>query len=105
MGGWRQWDQVEELLCDTQVSIDTSYALGAIAPLDDGYYRPEDLPLMEEDQFMRMVRNFGADRVMFGTDSPWDDQAKALDRLRRLPLEPWELEAILGGNAQRLLGL
>ena len=42
---------------------------------------------------------------MFGTDSPWDDQAKALDRLRRLPLEPWELEAILGGNAQRLLGL
>lgn len=105
MGGWRQWDQVEELLCDTQVSIDTSYALGAIAPLDDGYYHPEDLPLMEEDQFMRMVRNFGADRVMFGTDSPWDDQAKALDRLRRLPLEPWELEAILGGNAQRLLGL
>lgn len=105
MGGWRQWEQVEELLWDTQVSIDTSYALGAIAPLDDGYYRPEDLPLMGEDQFMGMVRKFGAERVLFGTDSPWDDQAKALKRLRALPLEPWELEAILGGNAQKLLGL
>lgn len=105
MGGWRQWEQVEEFLWDTQVSIDTSYALGAIAPLDDGYYRPEDLPLMGEDQFMGIVRKFGAERVLFGTDSPWDDQAKALKRLRALPLEPWELEAILGGNAQKLLGL
>ena len=105
MGGWRQWDQVEELLCETQVSIDTSYALGSIAPLDDGFYAPEQLPLMSEEQFMRMVRKFGAHRVLFGTDSPWTDQAQALKRLRALPLEPWELEAILGGNAQKLLNL
>lgn len=105
MGGWRQWDQVEELLWDTQVSMDTSYALGAISPLNDGYYAPEELPLMKEEQFMRMVRKFGAKRVLLGTDSPWDDQEKALQRLRALPLEPWELEAILGGNAQALLGL
>lgn len=105
MGGWRQWEQVEELLWDTQVSIDTSYALGSISPLDDGYYTPDQLPLMKEEQFMRMVRKFGAKRVLFGTDSPWDDQAQALKRLRALPLEPWELEAILGGNVQTLLGL
>lgn len=105
MGGWRQWDQVEELLWETQVSIDTSYALGSIAPLDDGFYPPEQLPLMSEEQFMRMVRKFGAHRVLFGTDSPWTDQAQALKRLRALPLEPWELEAILGGNAQKLLNL
>lgn len=105
MGGWRQWDQVEELLWETQVSIDTSYALGSIAPLDDGFYAPEQLPLMPEEQFMRMVRKFGAHRVLFGTDSPWDDQAEALKRLRALPLKPWELEAILGGNAQKLLNL
>ena len=105
MGCWRQWDQVEELLCGTQVSMDTSYALGAISPLDDGHYAPEELPLMQEEQFMRMVREFGASRILFGTDSPWDDQAQAIGRLRKLPLEPWELEAILGGNAQKLLGL
>lgn len=104
MGGWRQWDQVEELLWDTQVYIDTSYALGAIAPLDDGFYRPEDLPLMSQEQFIRMVRKFGSDRVLFGTDSPWDSQEKALARLRALPLESHELEAILGKNAQKLFG-
>ncbi len=105
MGGWRQWDQVEELLWDTQVYMDTSYALGAISPLEgDSYYRPEELPLMEEAQFMGMVRKFGADRIMFGTDSPWDDQQTALARLRALPLEPRELDAILGKNAQRWLG-
>lgn len=105
MGGWRQWDQVEELLWETQVSIDTSYALGSITPLDDGFYTPEQLPLMPEEQFMRIVRKFGAQRILFGTDSPWDDQTEALKRLRALPLEPWELEAMLGGNAQKLLNL
>ena len=105
MGGWRQWDMVEELLWDTGVYLDTSYALGSISPLDDGYYRPEDLPLMGGGQFVRLVRKFGAHRVLFGTDSPWDSQGAALERLRALPLEEPELSAILGGNAQALLGL
>ena len=103
MGGWRQWDQVEELLCDTHVSIDTSYALGAIAPLDDGYYRPEDLPLMEEDQFMRMVRNFGADRVMFGTDYPMWTPEEEVERFEALPLTAAEKEQIYHVTAEELL--
>ena len=105
MGGWRQWDRVEALLPGTGVYLDTSYSLGAISPLDDGYYRPGDLPLLDETAFLRMVGKFGADRVLFGTDSPWDDQESALARLRALPLESAELDAILGGNAQRLLGI
>lgn len=105
MGGWRQWERVEELLPHTSVCLDTSYALGAISPLGDGYYGPSDLPLMAEEQFLRMIRNFGAQRILFGTDSPWEDQAHALSRLRALPLEQEELDAILGGNAQRILGI
>lgn len=105
MGGWRQWDRVEELLWDTEVYLDTSYSLGSIVPLESDYYRPEELPLMPPEQFVRMVRKFGAHRLMFGTDSPWDGQAEALAHLRALPLEPSELDAILGGNAQKLLGL
>ena len=105
MGGWRQWDLVEALLPGTGVYLDTSYSLGAISPLDDGYYRPGDLPLLDETAFLRMVRRFGPDRILFGTDSPWDDQGAALARLQALPLEPAELEAILGGNAKRLLGI
>ena len=105
MGGWRQWDRVEALLPGTGVYLDTSFSLGEITPLDDGHYRPGDLPLLDEAAFLRMVRKFGSDRVLFGTDSPWDDQGAALARLRALPLESAELDAILGGNARALLGI
>ena len=104
MGGWRCWDEVEELLWDTGVCLDTAFSLGSITPLNDGYYRPEDLPLLDEGGFMALVRKFGPRRVLFGTDSPWDDQAQAIARIRALPLTPEEREAILGGNAVKLLG-
>lgn len=105
MGAWRCWDRAEELLADTQVYLDTSFSLGAMTPLGDGYYGPRDLQLMGEEQFVRMVRAFGAHRVLFGTDSPWGGQRESLARLRALPLSPAEQAAILGGNAQTLLGL
>lgn len=105
MGGWRCWDEVEELLWDTGVCLDTAFSLGSITPLNDGYYTPEDLPLLDEGGFMALVRKFGPHRVLFGTDSPWNDQAQAIARIRALPLTPEEREAILGGNAVKLLGL
>jgi hypothetical protein len=105
MGGWRCWDEVEALLADTPALLDTSFSLGSLSPLDDGYYRPADLPLLSQAQFVRMVRRFGAHRVLFGSDSPWDDQSAALARLRALPLTEAEREAILGENARQLLGI
>lgn len=105
MGGWRCWEQVEELLAETCVRLDTAFSLGSMTPNGDGFYRPEDLPLLGEDQFLRMVRRFGAERVLFGTDSPWGDQSADLARLRALPLTGAERDAILGGNAQKLLDL
>ena len=92
MGGWRNWEEVEELLPYAPVYLDTSYSLGSIRPLDDGYYKPED------------IRTFGYERFLFGTDSPWSGQQESLERFRALPLTNEEKEAILGGNAQRLLG-
>lgn len=106
MGGWRQWDDVERLLPETGVYIDTSFSLGAMTSNGDGYYpTPESLQLLGGEQFVRIVRAFGAERVLFGTDSPWGEQTESLQRLRALPLTDEELTAILGGNAQTLLGL
>jgi len=106
MGGWRQWDNVERLLPETGVYIDTSFSLGAMTANGDGYYpTPESLQLLGEAQFVRIVRAFGAERVLFGTDSPWGEQTDSLRRLRALPLTDEERTAILGGNAQTLLGL
>ncbi len=103
MGGWRQWDQVEELLAGTGAYLDTAFSLGRITPLGDGYYGPSDLPLMEEEQFIRMVRKFPG-RVLFGTDSPWCGQKEAIALIEALPLTSEERRGILGGNAQRLFG-
>ena len=104
MGGWRQWDRVEALLWDTQVYLDTSFGLGRITPIGDGYYGPSDLPLMEPSQFVRMVHKFGVHRILYGSDSPWQDQAEGIRLIRELPLTQEEKDAILGGNAQRLFG-
>lgn len=106
MGGWRQWDAVERLLPETGVCIDTSFALGAMTPNGDGYYpTPESLALLDDAAFVRLVRLFGAERVLFGTDSPWGAQAESLRRFRALPLTQSEQNAILGGNAERILGV
>ena len=103
MGGWRQWDRVEELLPETGVYLDTAFSLGRIPPLDDGYYAPADLPLMSDEQFVRMVRKFPG-RVLFGTDSPWRDQAGDVAQIKALPLTQEEKDGILGGYTQKLFG-
>ena len=106
MGGWREWDEVEALLPETGAYLDTSFSLGSIVPNGDGHYQtPGELALMDEQRFLRMVHVFGTDRILFGTDSPWSDQADYLRLHRALPLTEEERAAILGGNARRLLGL
>ena len=105
MGGWRQWDKVEELLVGQPVWFDTAFSAGEITPLEDGYYSAEDLHMLGETDFLRMIRKFGTDRVLFGTDSPWSDQKASLDFIRALPLENSEKDALLGGNTRKLLRL
>lgn len=105
MGGWRQWDKVEELLVGQSVWLDTAFSVGEITPLEDGYYSPEELHMLNEADFLRLIRKFGAERVLFGTDSPWSDQKESLDLIRALPLGNGEKEAVLGGNARKLLRL
>ncbi len=103
MGGWRNWDEAEQLLADAPVYLDTSYSLGTLYALDDGYYKPEDLPMLSQEQFLRMVHTFGPHRFLFGTDSPWGDQSQGVERIHSLPLTEEEKTGILGGNAQKLL--
>ncbi len=105
MGGWRNWERVAEHLADTSAMIDTAFSLGSITPLEEGYYAPEQLRMLDEESFCQLVRAFGSQRVVFGTDSPWADQAESLRQFNALPLTDAEKEDILGGNAGRLLSI
>ena len=107
MGGWMDWDAAEQL-ADTAVMIDTAFALGTYPYRADG--RAPAIAaasgdvgqFLDGERFMQFVRLFGADRILFGSDSPWQSPADGLAFLRALPLSDAELEMILGGNAEVL---
>jgi hypothetical protein len=105
MGGWRQWDQVEELLTAAPVYLDTAFSFGPITPTPDAPFSPEERNMMGEAQFLRFVEKFGAERLLFGSDSPWGDQGADVARIRALPISQTDKDAILGGNAKALLNL
>jgi len=89
MGGWRMWDEVDRELIGADCHMETSFTLFELPP----------------ERVVKMIRAHGVERVMFGTDSPWADQAEELQRFRALELTEAEREQILSGNARRLLGL
>ena len=89
MGGLMLWDDVEKYLVGQDVYFDTGVVLDR----------------MPEEQFIRMVRAHGTDRILFGTDSPWADQKKFVSLLKAMPLADDEREAIFSGNAVKLLGI
>ena len=90
MGSNEFYDESEEKLCGMQVYFDTAYSILH----------------MNETQFVRMVRKHGADRVLFGTDTPWTYQKECAQRLLSMEgLTDQEKQHILSGNAEKLLGL
>ena len=88
LGGWRDWDNSRKYLIGRPVYIETSYCL-------------HDMPVAEA---RAMILAHPADRILFGTDSPWSGQAEELARWRALGLPEDFLAAALGDNAARLLG-
>lgn len=88
-GSWGMWEEVHRSLAGLPVYVDLAFVT-------------EKLPAPE---VVKLIRAIGVERCLFGTDSPWCDQRGALDNVRNLDLGPAELEAILGGNAARLLKL
>lgn len=91
MGGWRMWDEVEEKLIGLPFFMDTAVALNKKFPVK-----------LSNEQFLRMVRKHGSDKIIFGTDTPWYDQKQALMDLDEIDLNDNEKNQILGENANNL---
>ena len=107
MGGWRQWDQVlrlaPELTAAGPVMLDTAFSDRAFVPLPAGYWKEGETAMLDTDGFMRLIEAFGAERILFATDSPWSSQAESVEFVKNLPLSGEELGLILHGNAEGLL--
>ncbi len=89
MGGLKDYDEAEAALAGRRVWLDTSMASRYCS----------------RDQFARMIRKHGPERVLFATDCPWSRAEDALNMLESVPLIPEEKEMICSGNAKRLLKL
>ncbi len=87
MGGYSQWEAVEEHLVGRALYFDTSYSRADLGT----------------ERMSAFIRAHGAARVLFATDSPWTEQQAEVAGIRALPLADEEKQAILGGNAERLL--
>lgn len=86
-GGWDNWNEVEEMLIGKEIFMEISFSLAYLSP----------------EQAVRMLNNHPADYLLFGSDSPWDDQLMAIQRLKTLKLNEDRLNRILAQNAARLL--
>jgi predicted TIM-barrel fold metal-dependent hydrolase len=88
-GGHAQWDDVEKYLVGKNIYLDTSMGFEYFSPA----------------QFVRIVKNHGADKVLFASDAPWSNAQTEVEHLRNLPLLESEKQNILGDNAKRLLNI
>ena len=103
MGGWGEWEKVPELLAGRGAYLDTSFATGSMHPGPDSKRTPEELKMLDEEGFMKLVNAFGADHILFGTDTPWSSIEEVMEFIRELPVTEEEKDMIFGRNAERLL--
>lgn len=96
LGGTHELAETEQYLVGQNCYIDISCSFSGLGGFSS----------ITEDEIVRVIRNHGADKILFATDSPWNDQKAYIERLRSLTgLSDTEKEMILGKNAERLLGL
>lgn len=91
MGGIKVWDEVERIIAGKFRNI--WFDTGVVSKYID------------DEQMYRLIKIHGADRVLFGSDCPWDDPADEIDLINRLPLSDHEKELIFHKNAEMLLGI
>ncbi len=89
LGGWRMWDDVEKHLLGTPINFDTAFIKDYISP----------------SQAKRIIKGHGSEKILFGSDGPWENPKDTLDFIFSLSLEQEEIENITYKNAKKALNL
>lgn len=87
LGGWDEWADVRALLTGEPIYMEISFALD----------------FLDQNRLRDILLNHPPEYLLFGTDSPWTDQATTLKMLAKLDLPQVLFDQIIGGNARRLL--
>ena len=90
LGGNEQWQEVYDVLAGIggELYFDTSLTTRC----------PDELMLS-------IIRKHGSERILFGSDCPWESAALIAEKLLRIDLTDDERDRIFGANAARLLGM
>ncbi len=89
LGANEMAEEVYETLAGEDVYFDTAYVLSGIS----------------EDTFKKILSRHTRDRILFATDSPWQNEARNVERLRSFGLGGSDEKKILAENAKKLLEL
>ncbi|MFD1210826.1 amidohydrolase family protein [Arthrobacter sp. GCM10027362] len=90
-GGYKILDDAEELLSGADVILETSW--------------PPTLTTLAPERVKRLIRNHGAERIVFGSDWPMTNPGEEIAAIHRLGLTDDETRLVLGGNLARVLQL
>ncbi len=104
MGGWGEWEDVARDLAGAPVWFDTAFSIGPLTPNPETEEKPPRSWNLSDEDFVRLVRKHGTDRILFATDSPWADQADFVARIEKMDFSEAEKVQIFSGNALQLLG-
>lgn len=89
MGGIKCFDEVEDRLAGRYENL--FFDTGVVSDY------------ISDEQFFRIVRKQGAERILFGSDCPWDHPEKEIALINRVPLTESERELIFYKNAENLV--
>ncbi len=102
MGGWMAWDEAcDKLSGFANLYVDTCSSLAAEGKRHG--IEPE-VVYLDSEHAARLIRAWGADKVLYGTDYPmWSPEAE-MEAFFALGLTEAENRAILSENALRVFG-
>lgn len=89
MGNMNRYDDSETYLAGQNLYLDTSMSAAFCSP----------------EQFRRIIKKHGANKILFATDCPWGNGKEDLTFLKGAGFTQEELELILHKNAERILGI
>jgi len=98
LGGLLEWSDFYDKLAGKDFYIDTALSIYD-EKLKIGSLRPIDKELL-----LKIIKKHGANKILFGSDSPWIDPKYIIDSINSLDIDDESKDMILYKNALKLLG-